>query len=225
MRSAKKINQLDGHSLAAIGTDTREQLLNAATTLFAEQGIAATTVAKIAAQVGVTSAMIHYYFKNRDQLLDAIVEERILRCIAYVWDPITGDESDPVALIKNMVIRIVSTTELMPCLPSLWIREVVSEGGLLREKVLPRIPLDKLQLFVHCIASGQKQGRINPDIDPRLLFFSVLGLTMLPLAMDKVWKQIPLMAGVGKEQLINHAIALLLHGLSHPPSLTLPDSD
>jgi AcrR family transcriptional regulator len=225
MKSAKIKTRSDGHSLAATGTDTRELLLNAATTLFAEHGIAATTVAKIAAHVGVTSAMIHYYFKNRDQLLDAIVEERILRCITSIWDPITGDEPDPAALIKDMVIRIVGATESMPCLPSLWIREVVSEGGLLREKVLPRIPLDKLQLFVDCIASGQKQGRVNPDIDPRLLFFSVLGLTMLPLAMDKVWKRIPLMAGVGKEQLINHAIALLLHGLSRPPSLTPPDSD
>lgn len=225
MRSAKNIEPAEDHSLAATGTDTREQLLNAATTLFAEHGISATTVAKIAAHVCVTSAMIHYYFKNRDQLLDAIVEERILRCIASIWDPITGDETDPVALITAMVVRIVRAAELMPCLPSLWIREVVSEGGMLREKMLPRIPVDKLQMFVTSIASGQKQGRVNPEIDPRLLFFSVLGLTMLPLAMAKFWKRIPLMTGVGKEELISHATALLLHGLTNPSPLTASNNN
>src|SRR5512135_1986598 len=78
---------------------TREQLLDAATTLFAERGIAATTVAQIAAQVGVTSAMVHYYFKTRDQLLDAVVDERIMRFTAAVWDPFSGSEMDAVALV------------------------------------------------------------------------------------------------------------------------------
>jgi AcrR family transcriptional regulator len=40
--------------------NTRELLLDAATTLFAEKGIAATTMAEIAASVGVNPAMIHY---------------------------------------------------------------------------------------------------------------------------------------------------------------------
>ena len=82
--------------------------------------------------------------------------------------------------------------------------------------MLPRIPIDKLKLFARCIAAGQKKGIVNPDIDPRLLFFSVLGLTMLPMAMAKVWSRIPIMEGVGKDELTRHATALLLHGLSNP---------
>jgi len=58
-----------GHTSEKADHNTREQLLDAATALFSEQGIASTTVAQIAAHVGVTSAMVHYYFKTRDQLL------------------------------------------------------------------------------------------------------------------------------------------------------------
>ena len=114
----------------AKGDDTtREQLLDAATTLFAERGIASTTVAQIAEHVGVTSAMVHYYFKTRDQLLDAIVEERIMRFTAIVWETFSGSEADPVALVKGLVARIIKACDTMPWLPPLWIREIVNEGG------------------------------------------------------------------------------------------------
>ena len=65
-------------------TDGREHLLDCATRLFAEQGIAATTMAQIAEAGGVTSAMVHYYFRNRETLLDVIVEERIMQAIGFV---------------------------------------------------------------------------------------------------------------------------------------------
>ena len=54
---------------------------------------------------------------------------------------------------------------------------------------------------------------------------SVLGLTMLPLAMARVWNVIPLMNGVSKDDIIHHATALILHGLvDHAPEKSLPNS-
>ncbi len=195
---------------------TREQLLDAATALFAEHGISATTIAQIAAHVGVTSAMVHYYFKTRDQLLDAIVEERIMRVDAFVWDSFTGSEVDPIFLIKGLVAKLFKACEVMPWLPPLWIREIVNEGGLLREKLLQRISVDRQKKFVECIADGQKRGEVNEDIDPRLLFMSIIGLTLLPLAAVKIWNRIPLLEGVGKDDLAQHVTALLMHGLINP---------
>ncbi|MDR3426114.1 TetR family transcriptional regulator [Silvimonas sp.] len=43
--------------------NARAALLDAATLLFARQGIAASTLAQVAREAGVTSAMVHYYFK------------------------------------------------------------------------------------------------------------------------------------------------------------------
>lgn len=195
---------------------TREQLLDAATNLFAENGIAATTIAQIAAHVGVTSAMVHYYFKTRDHLLDAIVEERIMRFDAYVWEFFSGSEMDPIALIKELVDRFVTACEIMPWLPPLWIREIVNQGGLLREKILQRISIDRQEKFRECIAAGQKRGEVNKDIDPRLLLMSLVGLTLLPLAAAKIWNRIPILEGLGKDDLSRHVTELLLHGIVSP---------
>jgi len=195
---------------------TREQLLDAATTLFAENGIAATTIAKIAAQVGVTSAMVHYYFKTRDHLLDAVVEERIMSFDAYVWDFFTGSEMDPIVVIKELVARFMNACEIMPWLPPLWIREIVNEGGLLREKILQHISIDRQEKFRACITAGQERGEVNKDINPRLLLMSIVGLTLLPLAAAKIWNRVPNLEGLGKDELSRHVTELLMHGIASP---------
>jgi len=196
--------------------NTRELLLDAATTLFAERGIAATTMAEIAASVGVNPAMIHYYFKTRDSLLDTIIEERIGRIIDMIWEPVTGEEDDPLIMVRDLVNRIVNTCETMPWLPSLWIREIVNEGGTLREKMLNNIPIDKMNKFSAKIAEGQKQRVINSGIDSRLLIGSIIGLTMLPLATAKLRDQIPTMKGLRSEDIVCHVTALLFTGLTNP---------
>ncbi len=211
---AKKTSR--GNCSAKAEDTTREQLLDAATTLFAEHGIAATTIAQIAALVGVTSAMVHYYFKTRDQLLDAIVEERIMRFTAMVWDSFTGSEPDPIALVKGLVARLIKACDIMPWLPPLWIREIVNEGGLLREKTMQRISLDRQQKFVECVSTGQKRGEVSEGIDPRLLFMSIIGMTLLPLASAKMWNRVPTLEGLGKDDLARHATELLMHGLINP---------
>ena len=195
--------------------DTRERLLDAATSLFAEKGIAATRMAEIALRGGVTSAMIHYYFKTRDSLLDTFIEERIERASALIFDPITGDEDNPIAMVKDLVNRIIKTCDMMPWLPSIWMREIVNEGGALREKMLQRIPNDKLEMFMANIAKGQKKGVINPDIDPRLLTSSIIGLTMLPMATAKLWDLIPTLKGLDKTNIACHVKALIINGLTN----------
>ena len=65
-----------GRPAAGLGGSAgqREQLLDAATELFAQHGVAATAIKTIAIHAGVTPALVHYYFRDREQLLDAVVD-------------------------------------------------------------------------------------------------------------------------------------------------------
>ena len=54
------------------GVDKRELLLDAALKLFAQSGIAETPLSMIAKEAGVTTAMLHYYFNTREQLLEKV---------------------------------------------------------------------------------------------------------------------------------------------------------
>ncbi|WP_429942405.1 TetR/AcrR family transcriptional regulator, partial [Achromobacter xylosoxidans] len=201
--------------------------------LFAKQGVAATRLAHIAERAGFTSAMLHYYFKSRDQLLDAVVLERVVPVIGYVWSPVPqtprrlqGSAEATRAVIAEIVSRIVRCGTDRPWLPSLWIHEVVNEGGQLRERVLRHLPAQRLQVFAGLIADSQRAGAITPDVEPRLVFLSILGLTLLPLATSSLWRRIwqddPQARAIGHETIAAHATAMLTGGLFSPPAAPPP---
>ena len=201
------------------GPDVRAKLLDAAVRLFAEQGVAGTTVAEIAKRAGVTSAMVHYYFKTKDQLLDAVVAEKLVgEFIGFLAGEFDRDASDPLALVERLVWRIVEASDAWPWLPPLWVREVISQGGALREKLIQRVDLGKPERFKAGIAAAQKAGRVNAGINPQLTFMSIMALTMLPLSMAKDWDRIPLIGRVSKQELGRHVVALLKHGLAAGPA-------
>ena len=203
------------------GPDVRAKLLDAAVRLFAEQGVAGTTVAEIAARAGVTSAMVHYYFKTKDQLLDAVVAEKLVgEFIAFVAGELDRGEPDPLALVEHLVWRIVKASDAWPWLPPLWVREVISQGGALREKLIQRVDLGKPERFKTGLAAAQKAGLVNSGINPQLTFMSIMALTMLPLSMAKDWDRIPLIGRVSKQDLGRHVVALLKHGLAVGPAKT-----
>ncbi|WP_283148423.1 TetR/AcrR family transcriptional regulator [Silvimonas soli] len=197
--------------------NARAALLDAATRLFARQGIAASTLAQVAREAGVTSAMVHYYFKNRDQLLDALVEERILQFVELVWQPVAASAT-PLEIVSGMVERVVLGAQAMPWMPPLWVREVLSDGGLLRERMLQRLPFGKVAQLAQIVRAGQQNGSVNPDIEPRLLFISTLAMTMMPLATAGIWRQLPGMQSIDNSVLIRHVTALLAHGLAVQPT-------
>ena len=203
-----------GRPAASLQRDARECLLNAATELFAAQGVAATTFAMIAKRAGLTPAMLHYYFKDRDQLLDAVVDERLLWVVSHVWAPVQpGEDADE--SIRGIVERLLEGIEKMPWIPSTWMREVLNEDGLLRERILQYLPYDKVQGVARTIAAGQKRNLLNPELDPLLTVFSTLGLVMLHMASVKVWPQAFDREPLSRRRMQRHITALLLDGLRH----------
>lgn len=54
--------------------DTRQEILDTALELFADQGYDKTSLREIAAQVGVTKAALYYHFRSKEDILVALVE-------------------------------------------------------------------------------------------------------------------------------------------------------
>ena len=204
-----------GRPLASAPGASRDALLDAAASLFGEQGVAATSMTQIAARAGVTAAMVHYHFKGREALLDALVEERLGPLMGFVWAPVDAGEP-PVQMVEGLVQRLLEGPGSQPWLPPLWVREVLSEGGQLRERVLARLPVAKIEAVGMAIAQAQARGEVNPDLEPRLFILSVLGLTMLPLATAGLWGRLPGARDLDAKAITRHATALLTAGLRPP---------
>jgi TetR/AcrR family transcriptional regulator len=202
-----------GRPSALTDPTAREALLDAAVRLFAERGVAATSSVGIAREAGLTPAMIHYYFRSREQLLDAVVSERLARFVAHVFDaPMPGPEAT--TMVVTVVRRLFEAAEMMPWMPPIWIREIVSEGGALRERMLQHFPVAAVTMLMERIAQEQREGNIPAGIEPRLAFLSIAGATMLPLSVRSLWSRMPGLATLTDAQLERHALTLLTAGLA-----------
>jgi AcrR family transcriptional regulator len=198
---------------AARGVEQRNRLLDAALELFARQGIVDTTLGEIAREAGFTPAMMHYYFKTRDQLLDVLIDERFAPLRAGLGVPFQENPDDPVAAITQLAQRMVRVAVDNPWFPSLWVREVISDGGLLRQRMHERFGDAHQKASLLAIARWQKEGRLNAGLEPALVFVTLLGLTILPLAASKLWRNDPMRRNIGGEEIARHAVALLVQGM------------
>jgi TetR/AcrR family transcriptional regulator len=214
--SSKAARRSIGRPPQGAAVDARALLLDAALPLFAERGVAGTTIAGIAARAGVTPAMVHYYFSNRDRLLDAVAEERLREIVTSVWAPVVATD-EVVPMLRGLVKRILEATEANPWLPSLWLREVVSEGGQLRERLLRILPFEYVRHLIATVTGAQRRGEVSPHLEPRLVLLSVIGLTFLPLATMRMWQALPILQGVEREDIARHAEALLVGAFSPRP--------
>lgn len=198
----------------ASAPELRPLLLDAALACYVARGIAAASLRDIAGRAGVTPALLHYYFGDRNQLLQAVIDERVLPAVAGLHAAVEAAGEEPAALVTAFVDGVEAAVAEHPWLPSLWVREVVSEGGALRallvERIAPSIALGVAARFER----AQARGRLNPGLDPRLLMVSLIGLTLFPAAGAPIWRRVFDADGLGPEDLRRHTLALLDRGLA-----------
>ncbi len=188
--------------------DRRSLLLDAALTLFAQQGVQNTTLRNIADYVGLTAAMAHYYFHSREQLLDALVEERLLPLAIRINEAFDEDGRSPEAMVSAFVRRLLEAAEECPSLPPLWVREMLSEGGTLKGRLLKRLEEAGREKADRRLEGWGREGLFAGDVEPALVFTSIVALTLLPLAEG--WCAT---APVTRDRLERHVNALLSGGL------------
>lgn len=197
----------------ADGPDLRTHLLDAAIACYVRDGIAATSLRAIAGQAAVTPALLHYYFGDKAQLQQAVIEERVLPAMNALREVLASAGDDTAALVAGFVRGIGDVIARHPWLPALWVREVVCEGGALRSLMLERIAPGVPLLLAARFTDAQRAGRLNPGLDPRLLVVSLVGLTLFPAAGAPIWRQLFAADDLDADALRDHTIALLDKGL------------
>lgn len=194
----------------------RERLLDAALDSFSHNGISASSLRAIADKAGVTPALVNYYFGNKQNLIEAVFEERLQPIFAKLADQILQAEENTLQMITIMVGNLNEVLSKNPWLPPLWVREILCEGGLLRELWISRIgPMLPARLAAHFAAAQQRQA-LNPDLNPILLVVSLLAMVMLPHAGASLLQAVFPDAELRNAALTKHTMALLERGLETP---------
>lgn len=195
------------------GQDLRALLLDSAVRCFSRQGIAATPLRAIAAEAGVNAALLHYYFGDKGQLQQAVITERVLPAFLELREPLMREGDDVAGLVAAFVQGIGRIVAAHPWLPALWVREVLCEGGALRDLLFDEITPQLPRMMVARFEQAQARGALDPELDPRLLMVSLVGLTLFPVAGAPIWRRMLDAGDIGYDDLQRHTLALLDRGL------------
>lgn len=220
------------------GVDLRSRILDATVACFAERGIAATTLRAIATAAEVTPALLHYYFESKRKLVDVLLEERVAPFVARSVAPLLEPLPSPRATLRRFLETHMRNIAANPWMPRLMVREVLSEGGSLRQNMQAQFSAVLSPKTFMLIVSAQRRGEIRDDLNPMLIGISLISLAVFPFAAAPVWREmatsllhgmppelqahITLLRGSAPdtEALIAHTLALFDSALEKPHGKT-----
>lgn len=206
----------------ACTTAARDMLLDAAERRFARQGFAATTIKDIAAEAQLNSALLYYYFANKEDLYHAVLRRRITG-LAADMAPALLAPVPPAEAIRRFVRAYVAFLLLHPDLPALMQREVLDHAA---AHALPEIQASAgalLRRFAEIIREGQESGEFRSDLDPVHAVVSIIGQVIYAFMAQPIIQGVLLQRGSAAPDAVwlrefgTHAAAFALRALAPDP--------
>lgn len=114
---------------AADGEKTRAQLVEAASELFATQGIEGVSIRSINTQAGLAAAAVHYHFRSKDGILDAVLEREgaaVRQEISDLADRLLERKAKPTTrqLVDTLATPYLNLIEREPVRGVRWLKIV-----------------------------------------------------------------------------------------------------
>ena len=156
-----------------------QQILAAAEQEFLTKGYDGARTTSIAQAAGVTHAMLHYYFRTKEQLFERIVDEKF-ETMSHSMFAIMGDPSLPIVeRIKGGIEAHFDFVAQNPLLPRFVINEIISRPerydvlnkrvGAIIDNVYPGLQSE--------INRSAERGEIE-RVDIKMLFISIMSLNI-----------------------------------------------
>ena len=146
------------------GVRRRQQILDSAIALLAQRGVDRTSLRTIGEAIGVSHAALRHYFSSRDELLVEAYRTHEAHEARAASDAPATDET-AVGLIAAAAERNRSIPGLVELYATLTTDALQEQHAVTREFVRERFRSLRVSLAAR-IESGQRAGRVAPDIDP-----------------------------------------------------------
>lgn len=154
-------------------TAPRDSILDAAEGLFARQGYAATTIKQIGADAGVNSALLYYYFADKEALYHEVLARLISGLAAEGMRRLHG-VADPASAIRALVEGQVEMLLARPQLPQLMVRELVDHQAIHAQSLITEHLAGLFGAVCEVIRAGQRAGAFRPELEPRYAAVSTI---------------------------------------------------
>lgn len=150
-----------------------KQIIDAAVIVIAENGYHQAQVSKIAKQAGVADGTIYLYFKNKEDILISLFEEKMGNFVEKVEGQIAGKTtaSEKLYFMVETHFRILSEDPHLAVVTQLELRQSNKELRLQINAILRRYT----KVIDQILVEGKENGEFDPDLNIRLARQMIFG--------------------------------------------------
>jgi AcrR family transcriptional regulator len=192
-----------------IETSKKRKIYQAAAKIFAQEGFDGTSLDAIALKAKVAKGTIFYYFKNKEELFSALLEEGVLQLAEKIAAINASDQE-----IRNKLNELIEFHLTFFQKYSNLCLMVLNQAGHFQNRWKKGFALIGEKYFKpmgQLISAGKKQGIINPRLETESIIISLFSLVAVSSADWALFHQ-----KVSREKMIETMRSIIFHGLLKP---------
>jgi TetR/AcrR family transcriptional regulator len=149
----------DSPDRQARSAETRAAILAAAERSFARSGLAGARTDAIAAEAGVNKALIYYYFKSKERLYEAVLEDHFRDFNRQALAVLADQGSARAVLLRYVSLHFdfISARHRY----ALLFQQLMSAGGRLPERLVRKYFAQRSEAFGRLLERGMREGEFR----------------------------------------------------------------
>ena len=157
--------------------NTEVRILEAAKKVFHRKGFEGTRMQEIADEAGINKSLLHYYFRTKENLFDAVFKAAFREIFTKLFT--TVDSNDPLEKkLKNLINEYIGFLQKNSYLPGFILAELNQNPDKIIE-VFKSAPVSPSMLFERMKKSVNDEKLEKTDV--RELLINILSLCIFPI--------------------------------------------
>lgn len=192
--------------------DTRTKLIETATPLFADKGLAGVSVRELAHAAGANVAAVSYHFGGKEELYHAVLEYQFEPIAAALERLKTMPSLPPVERLKLYASLVAGVHRQRPYLLRFVHSELTCPTTAFEAVVKKYIP--RIFHFLHqSLEDGVAAGDFRPDLDTNFACISLAGILNFYFIVKPLARQILPLGEFSDEKYVSQAFAIYINGI------------
>lgn len=160
--------------------NTEQDIIRAAQKIFQEKGFKEATMRDIAAEANVNMAMLHYYFRSKENLFFLVLDEAFRLMVEKIITVLTNDNLDIFEKIRTIVWEYITFFSEKPYLPQFIMGEMIRNPGWIGKRMLENMSfLMVFRTFSEQLEKEYEKGTIQ-HISALSLLMNIISLCVFP---------------------------------------------
>jgi len=153
--------------------DKRALILEAAIRVFARTGYHGSRIADIASEAGIAYGLVYHYFKNKEEILSSIFEER-WGAFLDTLEHIASQPAPARTKLEQVATVILGGHHVRPEWVKVLVLEIQRSSRFARPDQIRAVGR-LFQIVARILREGQEKGELRVDVDPDVACYVFIG--------------------------------------------------